>query len=363
MLRYELRGPAAWLTIDRPDKLNAMTRAFFGELQERLDRADADAGARCVMIEGAGRCFSVGGDIEGFGDLTGAADRRAYLREAITGFRAVEEFTKPTIAAVHGHALGGGCELTFVCDIVVADETARFGLPEAAVGLLPGPGVVRGWPREPHPPRLKHMIFTGEVLEAEDAMRVAGIVNRGHPRGRSPRPCGRLGRQDRRPLAARAHDRQGAALGRGLGAASARGRRRRDAPGERGRRRGHRRRSSRGARHDSKDGRAPSRPATTAERVAELERRAGREALAMGGGGAGRAAPRERPAHGAASGSSLLVDEGSFYEVGLLADAQFRRDEPCRGRRRRRRLRADRRAEGLRARGRRDRHGGHDRAR
>ena len=181
MLRYELRGPAAWLTIDRPDKLNAMTRAFFGELRDALGRADDDAGARCVVIEGAGRCFSVGGDIEGFGDLTGPADRRAYVREAITGFRAVEECTKPTIAAVHGHALGGGCELTLVCDLVVADTTARFGLPETAVGLLPGPGVVRGRSNLTlH--ALKHMIFTGAVLEAEDAMRV-GLVNEVVPEG------------------------------------------------------------------------------------------------------------------------------------------------------------------------------------
>lgn len=175
MLRYERRGAAAWLTLDRPEKLNAMTRRFFSELEGALDEAARDEEVRCVVIHGAGGCFSVGGDIEGFGDLTGPADRRAYVLEAIRSFRAVEECPRPTIAAVHGHALGGGCELTLFCDLVVADATARFGLPEASVGLLPGPGVVRGRSHLTlH--ALKHMIFTGATLDAEAAQR-AGLVN------------------------------------------------------------------------------------------------------------------------------------------------------------------------------------------
>jgi enoyl-CoA hydratase/carnithine racemase len=175
MLAYEVRGTTAWLTIDRADKLNAMTRGFFGELAAALAAAEEDPGVRAVIIHGAGRCFSVGGDIEGFGELRGAADRRAYVREAIDGFRAVEECTKPVIAAVHGHALGGGCELTLSCDLVVADATARFGMPEALVGLFPGPGVVRGRVHT-NLHTLKHLIFTGAFLDAEGALR-AGFVN------------------------------------------------------------------------------------------------------------------------------------------------------------------------------------------
>lgn len=181
MLRYEVRGPVAWLTIDRPEKLNAMTRSFFGELEGALAAADEDSDIRCVVFEGAGRCFSVGGDIEGFGELAGPADRRAYVQEALRAFRAVEECSKPTIAAVHGHALGGGCELTLVSDLVVADTTARFGMPETAVGLLPGPGVVRARAHVGlH--TLKHLIFTGAVLDAEAAQRV-GLVNEVAPAG------------------------------------------------------------------------------------------------------------------------------------------------------------------------------------
>jgi enoyl-CoA hydratase/carnithine racemase len=158
-----------------------MTRGFFAELADAIARADADDRVRTVIVHGEGPCFSVGGDIEGFGGLDGTADRRAYVGEALRAFRAVEDCSKPTIAAVHGHALGGGCELTLVCDLVVADATARFGLPETAVGLLPGPGVVRGGAHLTlH--TLKQMIFTGEALEAEAAQR-AGLVNEVVPAG------------------------------------------------------------------------------------------------------------------------------------------------------------------------------------
>ena len=181
MLRSSVKGPVAWLTIDRAEKLNAMTREFFAELAEAVARAEEDDEVRVVVIHGEGRCFSVGGDIVAFGDLLDADDRRAYVREALWSFRRVEESTKPTIAAVHGHALGGGCELTLVCDLVVADETARFALPETSVGLAPGPGLVRAGAHVGlH--TLKHLILTGVVLDAEQA-REAGLVNEVVPAG------------------------------------------------------------------------------------------------------------------------------------------------------------------------------------
>lgn len=181
MLAYRTDGPIGWATLDRPEKLNAMDRGFWGDLRLVLERAENDGDVRVLIFHGAGRCFSVGGDIEGFGDLAGAADKRAYLREAMGAMQAVEHFTKPTIAAVHGHCVGGGCELTMVCDIVLADETARFGTPEATVGLIPGPGVARGgahvnlhW--------MKLMVLAGEILDAHEA-RLAGLVNRVTPAG------------------------------------------------------------------------------------------------------------------------------------------------------------------------------------
>jgi enoyl-CoA hydratase/carnithine racemase len=181
MIGYEVRGAAAWLKLDRAEKLNAMTRGFFTELGERVAAAEQDEAVRAVVVHGAGPCFSVGGDIEGFGELGGVGDRRAYVQEALRSFRAFEELSKPTIAAVHGHALGGGCELTMVCDLVVADETARFATPEAGVGLFPGPGVVRGRSNLTlH--TLKYMIFTGAALDARQALS-AGLVNEVVPAG------------------------------------------------------------------------------------------------------------------------------------------------------------------------------------
>ncbi|HEY4099226.1 MAG TPA: enoyl-CoA hydratase/isomerase family protein [Baekduia sp.] len=176
MLSYRSDGAVAYATLDRPEKLNAMTREFWAELRAVVARAEADDDVRVLIFHGAGRCFSVGGDIAAFGDLGDAADKRAYLGEAFEALRAVEALSKPTIAAVHGHAVGGGCELTMVCDVVVADETARFGTPETSVGLVPGPGVARGsahlnlhW--------LKFMVLTGETLDAREAQ-LAGLVNR-----------------------------------------------------------------------------------------------------------------------------------------------------------------------------------------
>jgi enoyl-CoA hydratase/carnithine racemase len=181
MIRYETRDAIAWLTLDRPQKLNAMTRGFFAQLEEAMRAADRDPAVRSVIVHGAGRCFSVGGDIDGFGELGDTADRRTYVQEALRAFRTVEEISKPVIAAVHGHALGGGCELTVVSDLVVADETARFGMPETAVGLFPGPGVARGHAQLTlH--ALKAMIFTGVTLNAREALR-AGLVNEVVPDG------------------------------------------------------------------------------------------------------------------------------------------------------------------------------------
>lgn len=190
MIDLDLKGPVAWARFDRADKLNAMPRSFWGELVDVLDRVDADPEIRVLVFHGEGKAFSVGGDLEGFGGLADVGDRRRYMTEALGAFRRVEELTKPTIAAVHGHALGGGCELTIVCDIVIADETARFGTPESRVGLVPGLGLVRGlsqlnlhW--------MKYLVLTGEPIDAQEA-RLAGLVNRVVPAGEHLAEAGRL---------------------------------------------------------------------------------------------------------------------------------------------------------------------------
>jgi enoyl-CoA hydratase/carnithine racemase len=204
MLAYEVRSPVAWLSLNRPEKLNAQLPSFWAELREAMARLAADESARVAIIHGTGECFSVGGDIEGFGELRSTAERRAYVADALAAFQAVESVPKPTIAAVHGYALGGGCELTIVCDIVVADETARFGTPETAVGLFPGLGVVRG-PAQLNQHWLRYMILTGERLNAAEA-RLAGLVNTVVPEGQHLVEAERLAAKiaARSPLAAAA---------------------------------------------------------------------------------------------------------------------------------------------------------------
>ena len=164
-----------------PDKTNAIDRGFYGELVACLERAETDAAVRAIVLYGEGPCFSAGGDIAGFGEIGGVGDRRAYMREAMSAFKAVEAVSKPVIAAVHGYALGGGCELTIVSDVVIADETARFGMPEATVGLVPGPGVARGL-AQVNLHWMKLMVLAGEIIDAEEA-RLAGLVNRVVPAG------------------------------------------------------------------------------------------------------------------------------------------------------------------------------------
>lgn len=201
MIEYSVSGPVAWAKLNRPEKLNALPRSVWGELVDVARRVEEDPGVRVLVFCGEGRAFSVGGDLDGFGELGDAADRRAYMKEALGAYRAIEELSKPTIAAVHGHALGGGCELTFVCDIVIADETARFGTPESRVGLVPGLGVVRGlaqlnlhW--------MKYLVLTGEPIDAEEA-RLAGLVNKVVPAGQHLAEAERLARliAARAPLA------------------------------------------------------------------------------------------------------------------------------------------------------------------
>jgi enoyl-CoA hydratase/carnithine racemase len=170
-----------WLTLNRPEVKNAMTRVVCLELVRALDEADADDAVRCVVLHGAGSDFCAGGDIQDFGTPSGLDERQAYLHDANAAYHAIERCRKPVIAAVHGFVIGGGCELTLCCDIVIADETARFGLPEARLGLVPGPGSAVGltqlnlhW--------LKLMLLGCEILDAPDA-RLAGLVTRIVPAG------------------------------------------------------------------------------------------------------------------------------------------------------------------------------------
>lgn len=158
-------------TINRPDKLNAMDRAFFEDLIALLDDLDADHTVDACVITGAGRAFSAGGDFRTFQTLDTVGKVRRHLRLVFDAFHAVERAEITVIAAVNGVAYGGGTELTLAADFAFASTDARFAFREASVGLMPGFGVVRGpdiigkrWTRR--------LAMTAEVIDAETARQI-----------------------------------------------------------------------------------------------------------------------------------------------------------------------------------------------
>ena len=171
------RGAVCVVSIDRPEKLNAMARAFWTDPPELLGRLQGDGRTRVVVITGAGdRAFSVGGDVASFTELSTEEARRRFQHEAMGAFCAVEQCRLPVVAAVNGYALGGGCELVMACDMALTADSATFGLPEINLGLVPGFGVVRAASILGH--RLaKLMVMTGERIGAQRALEI-GLVQR-----------------------------------------------------------------------------------------------------------------------------------------------------------------------------------------
>ena len=171
------RGAITIVQMNRPGKLNAMGRDFWPELRKVIARLECDGRTRVIIITGAGdKAFSAGGDIAGFAELKTVDDKRDFQTDCMATFAAVEYSTLPIIAAVNGWALGGGCELTLACDIVIASDRAVFGMPEATLGLVPGYGVLRA-PHVIGRQMTKLMVMAAERLSAQQALD-AGLVQR-----------------------------------------------------------------------------------------------------------------------------------------------------------------------------------------
>ena len=184
-LRADPEGPITVLTIDAPARMNAMGRTFWPELREALAACETDGRTRAVLVTGAGtKAFSAGGDIASFAELRDVTAKRTFQRDCMRTFAAVEESPLPVIAAVHGYAMGGGCELALACDIVIAADTALFGMPETAVGLVPGFGVLRA-PAVIGRQWTKLMMFAGERVDAATALRI-GLVQKVVPAAELP---------------------------------------------------------------------------------------------------------------------------------------------------------------------------------
>ena len=175
----EKRGRVALLTINRPEKLNALNIKTRQEMAEALDELRNDDSVRVLVITGAGeKSFVAGADIAEFEGRT-ALQQRAVMR-AKSVFTATEDFPKPIIAMINGFCLGGGCELALSCDIRMASDRARFGQPEINLGIIPGGGGTQRLTRLVGEGKAMQMILTGEMIDAQEAYRL-GLVNEVHP--------------------------------------------------------------------------------------------------------------------------------------------------------------------------------------
>ncbi len=176
LVDYEQRDAAAWITLNRPEKLNALSAGLVQELRGALRRAEADDGVKVVVVGGAGRAFSAGYDLteEAEGETTGADAWHETLARDVTATLELWSLPKPTIAAVRGFCLAGGCELAMACDLIVAADDARFGEPEIRYGSGP---VTLLMPYVIGQKKTNELLYTGDVVDATTAERL-GLVNR-----------------------------------------------------------------------------------------------------------------------------------------------------------------------------------------
>jgi enoyl-CoA hydratase len=174
-LLVERRGRVAVITINRPQKLNALNIQTRAEGAAALDELREDESVRVVVITGAGeKAFVAGADIAEFEGRTAVTQRDVMLGRSL--FTAVDTFPKPVIAMINGFCLGGGCELALSCDLRVASETARFGQPEINLGIIPGGGGTQRLTRLVGEGKAMELILTGDMIDAQHAYNL-GLVN------------------------------------------------------------------------------------------------------------------------------------------------------------------------------------------
>ncbi len=171
----ERRGPVGIVTLNRPQALNALNAALIADLGAALDELEDDPGIAAIILTGSEKAFAAGADIKEMADKSYI---EAYREDFITrGWERVAQCRKPVIAAVAGFALGGGCEVAMMCDIVIAAENARFGQPEINLGTMPGAGGTQRLPRSVGKAKAMDLCLTGRMMDAAEAER-AGLVSR-----------------------------------------------------------------------------------------------------------------------------------------------------------------------------------------
>ena len=171
----ETRGAVGLITLSRPKFLNALNDALMDELGDALLKFDGDQAIGCIVITGGDKAFAAGADI---GAMAEWSYMDVYKSDYITrNWEALRRVRKPVIAAVAGYALGGGCELAMMCDIVIASEDAKFGQPEVKLGILPGAGGTQRLPRAVGKAKAMDLCLTARIMDAVEAER-SGLVSR-----------------------------------------------------------------------------------------------------------------------------------------------------------------------------------------
>ena len=170
--------PIATVQLNRPDVLNALNEEVLGELVKELTALDDDDAIRCIVLTGNERAFAAGADIK---EAFVTATPISMLRQDLTSrWEAIRRIRTPIIAAVSGYALGGGCELAMICDIIVASETAQFGQPEINLGIIPGAGGTQRLTRTVGKYRANELILTGRRIKADEAKAI-GLAAQVYP--------------------------------------------------------------------------------------------------------------------------------------------------------------------------------------
>ena len=173
---YEKKGAIAYVTLNRPKVMNALSHATWEELDAAFEDARDDDAVRGVILTGAGdKAFIAGADISELAHVTAVeAEQASAFGQKVLNF--VENLGKPVVAAINGFALGGGCETAMACTVRIASENAKFGLPEVSLGLIPGGGGTQRLPRLIGKGRALELILTGGMISAQEAYRI-GLVN------------------------------------------------------------------------------------------------------------------------------------------------------------------------------------------
>lgn len=170
----ETRDAVGIITLNRPKALNALNAQLIDELNYALSEFQEDTTVGCVIIAGSDKAFAAGADIR---EMKDKSFTDVYLGNFLSAWDRVSEFRKPMIAAVSGYCLGGGCELALMCDFIIAAETAKFGLPEITLGIIPGSGGTQRLARSIGKAKAMEMILTGRLMEAAEA-ESCGLVSR-----------------------------------------------------------------------------------------------------------------------------------------------------------------------------------------